>query len=494
MKKYTFLFLFHLLLAGSAAGQYRLNENCRNAWMLLMDLKIGEAKGLVKKELSIHPDNYYALYLGQTCDAYALFINSGEEDYEAFIDAYEEKREIMEGKFEDSPYYLMCKSEMDIQAGMFKIMNGSVFSGIGKAYSGYKAVYKNIDKHPDFMPGFMLDGFLNVAMSNLPPFVKSAASVLGISSDFDYGIRTLDDVYQSQRNSRGLNAASALFIIFAAKINKTPEMVFDFTQTYDPRIRDLFLLKYFKANIEYRTGRNERALATLSDLSYENSPYAELLYNYMMGKALMRKLDNRAAFYIDRFLKQMQRKEYIKEMTYLRALYDLINGDRERYGELCKTVKKKGSDINERDREALYDASLDYEPDVKLVKARLLLDGGYMERFEQTMAAYEHHPRAGLPYQLEYLFLKGRYAHESGDDLQAISFFNRVVDQGREQDYYFASEAALRLGEIYEAEDDYSSAKKYYKLSADLYKNKYYEYIGDKANKGLNRIKTLAKK
>ncbi len=493
MKNALFIVPFLLMTSTAAWSQYQFNDNCKNGWMLLTDLKIDEAKKLMAKELSANPSNYYALYLDQTCDAYELFINGGEKEYETFLKNYDKKRAVMDGKFEDSPYYLMCKSEMDLQTGIFRIMHGSIFGGISKAYSGYKAVYRNLDRYPDFKPDLMIDGFFNIAMSNLPPFVRSAASFLGISSDFDYGIKTLNDVYQSQKNIEGINAESALFVIFAAKINKSPEMVYDFTRSYDDKIRNLFLLKYFKANIEFRTGRNEQSLNTLSSLPYENSPYAGLLYNYMMGKTLLRKLDENAGLYISRFLKHLRREEYFREMTYQMALFHLINGDRKKYDELCELVIRKGTDINERDREALYDASLDYEPDIRLVKARLLIDGGYPERFEKMIGKFEAHPQNALPYRLEYDFLKGRYAKATGDNTKAIVFFKRVIENGRKNDYYFACAAALELGRIYEAEGHYNTAADFYKQSSGLYKNRYYEYLGAAADKALARINTLLK-
>ena len=69
-----------------------------------------------------------------------------------------------------------------------------------------------------------------------------------------------------------------------------------------------------------------------------------------------------------------------------------------------------------------------------------------------------------------------------------------MVDKGRKSGYSFASEAALRLGGIYEKEKKYEQAKRYYKLSSDLYKNRYYEYIGSKAEKGLARVGVLTGK
>ena len=459
-----------------------------------MDLRITEAKQLMEKELSVHPANYYALYLEQTCDAYALYINAGQEEYETFLDHYEERRDLMDGKFEDSPYYLMCRSEMDLQAGMFRVLNGSMLGGIRRLYSGYNKLHKNLNRHPDFLPGRMIDGFFNCALSNLPPFVKSAVSVFSVSSDFEKGWKTLNEVYQAQKNIRGINAESALFVTFVAKINKTPEIAYDLVRSYEAGLDTLFLPVFFKANIEYSTGRNEQALATLSLLKDKTGPYAGFLYDYMMGKTLLRKLDPRAGSYLEKFLGELKKEDYFREMTYNLALLHLIRDDKKKYDELRMTVIKKGKDIVERDHEALYDASQDYEPDTLLVKARLLLAGGYTDMFRKTIRTYEQHPRRELPYLLEHDLLMGKYYETLGQTPEAATHFQRVVYKGREADYSFASEAALRLAGIYEKEKKYEQAKRYYKLSSDLYKNRYYEYIGSKAEKGLARVGVLTGK
>ena len=490
MKKQMILFLL-LFRTFAAVSQYQFNENCKEGWQLLMDLRITEAKQLMEKELAVRPTNYYALYLEQTCDAYALYINSDKKDYERFIDNYSRRREIMDGQFRDSPYYLMCKSEMDLQAGMFQVLNGSMFGGIRKLYTGYNRLHKNLDRYPGFQPSRMLDGFFNCALSNLPPFVKNAVSVFSVSSDFEKGWKTLNEVCQAQKNIRGINAEAALFITFVAKINKTPEMAYDLVRSYDPGIDTLFLPGFFKANIEYSTGRNEQALKSLSLLKDKSSPYAGFLYDYLMGKCLLRKLDPAAEKYIEKFLSELKKEDYFREMTYNLALLHLIRGDRNKYQELCRVVREKGKDLVERDHEALYDASLDYEPDISLVKARLLLAGGYTDRFRKTIRTYEQHPRRQLPYLLEYDLLMGKYYETLGQTREAAMHFQQVISRGREADYSFASEAALRLGGIREKEKKYDQAKKYYRLASDLYKNRYYEYIGSKAEKGLARVGAL---
>lgn len=292
MTKYILTIILALGFLNSGFAQYDVNENCKDAWILLMDLKVAEAKGLLAKEIEENPTNYYAYYVDQYCDAYGLLINSNVEAFEKFLDDYYAKREIMDYKDTDSPYYLSCYGEMELHAAIFEIIHGSTFSGLRKAYSAYKNTYRNIDHYPDFNPNIKMDGFYNVALSNLPPFVKWAAGFFGVTGELDYGFKLLYENYENQKSIKGINAESALMIILAAKINKTPEMIYDFTKSLDTNISQTFIHSYFRANVAYRTGRNEEALATMNSIDISEHAFADLIYNYMMGKILLRKLDD----------------------------------------------------------------------------------------------------------------------------------------------------------------------------------------------------------
>jgi hypothetical protein len=487
MRKAFILFAL-FILSVRAFGVYDVNENCKKAWMLLMDLRIAEAKELLAHENRLNPQNYYAYYLDQTCDAYGLFINSDKADFEKFEKNYDSKREIMNGHDEDSPYYLACAAEMEIQVCIFGVIHGSQWSAYMKGYSAYKDTYHNLDRFPDFKPGRKLDGFFNVALANMPPFVKWLIGFFGVSADIDYGFRVLNENYQAQKNIMGLNAEAALFKILAANINKTPELVYEFSKSLDSSFSGAYIFQYFRANLAYRTGRNEEALKDLEKIKNAAGPYAGLTYNYLMGKALLRKLDPGAKMYILKYAGNLRKEEYRKEMNYNLALYYLINGDRQKYLDYCKIVVNAGTDINERDHEALYEAKLDYAPDVNLVQARLLLDGGYYDTYlnfiQQYLASQDELPA----HKLEYQFLSARYDASQSNFTAAIKGFEKVIELGEDEDYYFASEAALRLGNIYRDMGQVELAKKYYEQSIKLYDSDYFEYILDKAKKGLNSL------
>ncbi|PLX02210.1 MAG: hypothetical protein C0595_11495 [Marinilabiliales bacterium] len=488
MKRTITIISIFLLINSYASASYVANNRCSDAWGLLMDFQFNKAKELISEELIENPKNYYAYYLDQNCDAYSLLMNSNEEMYENFLDNYYERREIMDGKFEDSPYYLSCKAEMELQAGIFNIIYGDRLSGLRKAYSSYKNTYRNLENHPEFQPSLKLDGFFNVAIDNLPPFVKWAVSAFGVTGNTDYGFDLLKRNYENQKDQKGINAESALFVILAAKLNKSPEMVYNFTRNLDTEISNLFVLKYFAANIAYRSGKNEEALKKMQEIDIENHSEGEILYDYMMGKILLRKLDYNAAHFLSRYINSAKKTEYIKEITYKLAVFYLTNNDMDNFKKYKQLSLETGNDLNERDREAIYDANLDYIPSISLTRARLLLEGGYLNEYASEIESFHALKSKFLPYTLEYLFLQAKAAELKNDTKTALKNYVGLIDKGKNEDYYFASEASLRCGLIMEAEGEKESAIIYYNQCLKLYNDDFYEYIEDKAKKGLKRL------
>ncbi len=484
----VFIFLTLTGLGCNLFAAYDPNENCRKAWMSLMNLRIDQAKGIVAGELRKDPANYYCYYLDQTCDAFRLIINSDEKAYDDFLANYRKRRVIMDGKDETSPWYLICASEMELQVAVFSVMHNAQFSGVKKGVAAYKDLHANMKSFPGFSPNSKLDGFFNVAIVNLPPFVKWALSIMAVHVDIGKGFRILNDYYESQRTVTGFNAEAALYVILAAKINKTPEKLYNFVSTLDTSISNTFIHRYFRANIAYWSGKNEEALLILRNTRYEKNPTADIIYSYMMGKVLLRKGDPAAEGYLMNYLSHLEKKEYVKEINYALAQFYLLNGDRRKYDKYCAIVRTAGMELNERDREALYNASVDYTPDVNLARAKLAIDGGYSDAFSRAIASFEKEHGPVPAYEMEYHLLKGRYAEYRLNNTLAMAEYRKVISLSERTGYYFASEAALRLGDLCRNLGQKALAEGYYRQSLKLYKSRYYEYIEDKARKGLQSL------
>lgn len=481
------IFITLFIKISSIQAQYQVTDNCILAWQQIMDLKLETARVTLEKELQKNPTNYYAHYLEQNRQALALVINPSEELFNQFEENFEKRMELLEDKDKNSPYYLACRSEMLLQTCIFSVLYGEKLSGIRKGYQAYKATYQNRDKFPDFAMSKKLDGFFNVAVSNLPSFVHWAASVFGVSGDAEKGVRLLKSYYLSVKDKPGLNLDGALYVILPYKLNKEPYKANDFIQTLDTSIVKYKLIDYFYINTAYRSGRNELAYNALKDFDLSGVEEQFLPYDYMMGKVLLRKLDKDAITYFRNYLRGTNNDNYIKETFYNMALYYLINGDVEQFNYFKQQAYDNGKEVNERDREAVYDSELDYTPDMHLARAKLLIDGGYFKRAETELQLFEQENNNFLPFRLEYGLLSARMQEHNGETEKCIDSYQSVIDRGKDEDYYFASEAALRLGKVY-LNLDKNKARHYFEETQDLYQSDFYEYIDEIAERELKKL------
>ncbi|HEY9113889.1 MAG TPA: hypothetical protein VIN10_04270 [Bacteroidales bacterium] len=486
-RKIFFTLIISLVSFQTLRAEYKVTEKCTQAWEALFNLDFITAHKLVQEELKVNPSNYYAYYVDQQIDAYFMMINASHSDYEHFEEQYKKRREIMDGKSTESPYYAMCEAEMQLQMGVFNVFFGDRLSGIRRAYSAYKKFYSAQKANPDFIYNRKMIGMFNIALSNLPPFAAWAAGTFGIKGDYDTGFNIMFQYFDDVKNMKGLNTEAALYITLGYKLNKEPEKAYLFLESVNENIIDYRLLKYFHGNTAWASGKNARAIELFSKFNPSELEIEFLPYNYMMGKIQMRSLDKQAETNLLVFLRKTKKEAYLKEINYYLALYYLMNGNLELFEKYKKTADDKGGDLTERDREAMYDCDLDYIPNPVLVKCRLLMDGGYYDRFNLTMKNFQLSEAKLLPYKLEYYLLMGKYYEAKNNNNSAIDSYKMVLSLGSSTDYYFASEAALRLGEYYEDKDK-SLAKSYFEISLDLYDSDYYEYIVNLDSKGLERV------
>jgi hypothetical protein len=488
LRKYITLIIILFSFPYIATSQYEINDRCLDAWEALLDLRIKTAKKIVSDEISNNPKNYYAYYLDQMCDAYVLAINGSPEMYEQFADDFEKRREIMDEQDTESPYYLACEAEMLLHMAAFGVLYGERFGGVRKGYRSYKRIYQNIKAFPDFVPNKKLEGFYNIAISNLPPFVQWAAGAFGVSGDSETGFSFLYEYYESVKDKKGLSAEAALYIMLSYKLNKEPLKAFNFIKDKDSTVTEPRVVKYFYSNTAYRSGFNEIAFNSLSVFNPDEAEIFFLPYDYMMGKILLRKLDDRAGYHLKRYLDLNEKDSYAKEITYKLGLSYLIRNDIDKFNAYKDKACDVGADVNERDREAMYDCELDFTPDINLTKCRLLLDGGYLDRFADLFFTLRFDENKPLHDRLEFTLLKARYEEMKGNLDQAEIEYKIVITGGEDEDYYYASEAAMRLG-LMVMDDDPEKAAEYFEIARDLYDSDYYEYIDEISKRELKKLK-----
>ena len=243
-----------------------------------------------------------------------------------------------------------------------------------------------------------------------------------------------------------------------------------------------------------RSGQNEQALSYLENRPTGNE-YSEFHYlTFMKGLCELRKLNPIAEEAFRKYLKEFKGKHYIKEayqkLAWSRLVFD---NDIPGYKTYMSKVKNEGTDLLDDDKQALKEATNKKIPSFVLLRARLLYDGGYYEKtyIELTRNAYEFNSSDG--YDIEFSYRLGRVCQALKNYPDAIKYFSNTVHQGSDDESYYACNAALQLGQIYEYLEEYKLAQKHFKSCLKLKPKEYKSSLHQKAKTGIQRIKDLKK-
>lgn len=90
--------------------------------------------------------------------------------------------------------------------------------------------------------------------------------------------------------------------------------------------------------------------------------------------------------------------------------------------------------------------------------------------------------------ETEYYYRLGRIYDKTGKYGEAILNYQRAINLGKTTKYYFAANAALSIGSLYEEKKDYKKAADYYNQAIDMHGHQYQTDIDNDAKAGLKRI------
>jgi tetratricopeptide (TPR) repeat protein len=150
-------------------------------------------------------------------------------------------------------------------------------------------------------------------------------------------------------------------------------------------------------------------------------------------------------------------------------------------------VRTKGYVIDEKDQQALKEAN-DIRPDIDLLKARFYYDGGYFNKGLAQLSGKQTDDFKLLRDKIEFNYRLGRMYEGLARYNDAIASYQKAINLGKAASYYFAANAALSAGSIYEHIQDYNMAANYYNQALAMKNHEYQSSIDNQAKDGLTRM------
>ena len=491
-KYITLFFLLNLLsLSSTTAQNVTVNNRCRQAYTKIIELRFDDAKTLIDKEKRENPDNIYTIYLENWIDFLTLFIDENESVFEQIKDREDNRIEQIDLLPDSNPYKNYLKANIKLQWAIAGLKFQNYLSAAIDIRSSYVLINKNKEQFPGFNPQLITLGVLHIIIGMVPDQYQWILSLISMEGTVPQGEDELTRALNNTQSNTQLAylEPEVLFYLGFTEMNlglntKRKEQLLYQLSPYTP---NNLMLTFLKANILARMGRNEEALQLLNTATRWKGYHPFYYLYYLKGEYRLRKLDADAATDYLYYTNHFKGINFVKDAWRKAAWSYLIKGDTATYLLLMKKVLITGETEVDVDKEAYEEALSGKIPSTIFIKARLLFDGGYYNKARQQLLVADT-SSLSIEEKLEWYYRLGRIEQKSGNRSKAKKYFRQAIEQGRESKRYFAGNAALQLGNIFESEGDFSSAIKYYRLCRNLDFNEYEMSIKTKAKQGIKRI------
>lgn len=487
--KLSFSILLISAYSLTANANFNFNGRCVEAYKDIFHLKLNDARSIIREEKKQSPQNGVPILLDNYIDYVNLLMSDNKADYERLKDYQSDRIDELENNDKNSPYFLYAQAEVYLQWGIVKAKFGDYFSSFSDLKKARSLLKENTAKYPDFLPDQKDAAIIDVILGALPSNLKSITKLLGMSGNVQSGISRLEKLRAEIGTTKFTHYKDELtFSLCYMHLD-----VLHTTHNYDRLmlyVKDMdnsTLRDYLSGYVAAKNGYNDEAIECFMRIQIPPQQFALPTVNYMLGYAKLCRRDSDANLYLLRYIKEYKGSKYIKDAYLKLAYYYLLDSDVSKYNYYLNMVRNNGYLIDEKDKQALREAN-DSPPDADLLKARLYYDGGYYNKALAQLKNKQLNDFKLLRDRVEYIYRLGRVYEKTAKLNEAIASYQKAISLGKSMPYYYAANAALGAGHIFEEKKDYNTAAYYYNQALDMKNHEYQNSTEYEAKQGLERI------
>ena len=490
MRKFLLILAVALTSQFSVKAAFVFDNNCVDAYKAILDLRMNDAGALLQKEKQQNPQNGIIILLENYVDYFSLSASESRQDYDRLIDNRAARISALENCDSSSPYYLYAQAQVYLQWSFLKAQFGDFVSSAFDAKKAKGLLSDNEEKYPNFVPDQISMALINVIFGAIPASFKGITRFMGMTGNVQAGVKKLEDIHDELRKSKlGFYNNEVIFYICTTDINALHNLK-DYSKliSYLSEMDESSLLRaYLQGYIAWKTAHNDDEISYLEAAPKSAAYIKAPSLDYMLGCARLNRLSNDPPQLLFDYVKESRSVKYIKDAYLKIADYYFLQNDPGKYEYYLKMVKTHGNTSDEKDQQALWEAN-DAKPDADLLKARFFFDGGYYAKALAQLNGKSEASFTLLRDKIEYDYYLGRIYDRTGKYNDAIENYQRAITLGRGTKYYFAANAAISIGQIFEDKKDYKRAGEYYNQALDMTGHQYQTDVDNQAKAGLKRV------
>ena len=487
-----FILLTGNLFFASAQKVYEFNSICQQAYKEITQLKLNNGLQLVAKAKQQNPNNLMPYVLESYADFFSLFFNEDHSEYKAKKDNFDKRLKLLKEGPPSSPLHRFCISAIYLHKAALEIRFGEFWSAGWDGRHAYAYIKENNKLFPSFTPNKFLLGSLQTVVGTIPKSFRWVAGLFGMSGSVTEGMKTVRSFVNGNDVWSKLLANEAAFdycyLMFYLENNK--EEALKFIQTRKLDVVNNHLIAYLAANLAINNKQPEYAKGIILNRNKSPEYLQTPIWDYEMGLAKIYHLDTQEALqYLESFARNFKGNFYLKDVYQKISWAYYLQGNTKAAEAARQNVINKGATDADADKQALRDAKKGKWPNVLLLKARLLNDGGYNAEAIQLLQGKTANSFSKEEEKLEFVYRQGRLYDDYDNDDLAIQYYLSAIKLGEKSTEYYAARAALQIGLIYEKRGDKKSAIRYYEVCINMEDHDYKASLDQRAKSGIARCK-----
>ncbi len=478
--------LFLLSLPAMAAPA--LSQQQKKIYQQVIQLKVHQVRALAQQQLQQAPNSAVNLLLANYPDFFELCVQQDQRLYAALLGKQEARLEKLENMPQNSAWTSYATAEVGMQIAMCKLLFGNRLSAAWGFRNAYQQYRQNVQKYPDFIPNRKNLGVLQVLIGSVPDQYKWFLNIIGLKGSVQQGMQNLKLAATSENPFQQEAQLLYVVLLHMTEQEQEPHALEKVTRLAKAQ-KDNLLTSFVAMHLLKKSKQGEAALQVYMNRptgpGYLSFPYlhhmaADLyLYKGLYEKSVQ---ENRL------FLAQHQGRHYLKSAHFKLYLAYALDNHLPQAAWYLQQIQQVGIAEAEEDKYADRFA-VNREPLVKpLMQARLHSDGGYYDQALQELQESKLNGTSPPVIQAEYYYRKARIYH--GQELlqQAITNYEKTISLCKGTDLYFAPNAALQLGYIYQQLKQPQQAKAHFQQALSFKNHAYKNSIDAKAKLALSAM------
>lgn len=375
-------------------------------------------------------------------------------------------------------------AEMNLQWAFVYLKFGHELDAASHFRKAYKIAMDCRKKHPNFLPIRKTTGVLEIMVGAVPEKYNWIMELFGIRGSIANGFKDLQHVKASNEvlasEARLIKALIDGYILSptAASAIELSELIKRDTTN---------AAKFGAASLLVKAAQSERAFKLLNKLNGQVN--GTPLEHYVYAEVLLHRGNyaNAIAEYKN-FLTLYKGNNNIKDALYKIGVCYRLLGNPDQADSAFAVARIKGNETIEADRSAARNLSLPDKANLKLLKARYYIDGGYYDEASVVLTGISDQELLTRKDKVEYFYRKARLEHGSKHMSAAKLFYQQVIDMSGQEHWYFPANACLQMGYLSLQENQIADARKFFKKALSYKGHEYKNSIDSKAKTALNQL------